>query len=89
MIIRSQNKEHIVNMDSIVLINVCEKSIYAHSEKRTFPLGDYENENKAIKVLDMIQNTYTQYATIKDGVGNVHGGFNIPKCFQMPQDSEV
>ena len=52
-------------------------------------IGTYSTEEKAIKVLDMITNAYTQYATIERGFGEVLVMYNLPKCFQMPQDSEV
>ena len=52
-------------------------------------LGTYSTEEKAIKVLDMIQNVYTQYGTIEDGLKNVYSAYNFPKVFVMPQDNEV
>lgn len=93
MIIRSQNKKVIVNLDNVrgVYFQEVEKQeeIVFKVVVENYKLGYYSTEEKAIKVLDMIQNVYTQYGTLADGLGNIHGAFNIPKCFQMPQDSEV
>ena len=52
-------------------------------------LGHYSSKEKAIKVLDMIQNAYLQYGTIADGRGNIYNAVVVPKVFQMPQDDEV
>lgn len=96
MIIRSQDKKKIVNFDVCHLSITEDHCIVATNGVVSYPseilsgiIGKYSTEEKAIKVLDMIQNTYTQYGTIEDGWRNVHGAFNLPKCFQMPQDSEV
>ena len=102
MIIRSQDKKSITNFEQLTDISIhpigTNDKYYSVVACYPFAIGDdysnmsigkYSTEEKAIKVLDMIQNAYTQYATIKDGLGTVYGAFNIPKCFQMPQDSEV
>ena len=92
MLIRSQDKKSIVNLDNIMQITVvippCSNNEYAVIGNGAV-MGTYSTEEKAIKVLDMIQNTYVQYGAIKNGFGDVHGAFNLPKVFQMPQDSEV
>ncbi|MBQ8279508.1 MAG: hypothetical protein IJZ23_06980 [Roseburia sp.] len=83
MIIRSQNKKQIVKFKKAT---ACESGdVYISGNY----MGTYSTKEKAIKVLDMIQNAYTQYGTIKNGLGSIHGAFNIPKCFQMPSDEEV
>lgn len=92
MIIRSQNKKAIVNLNMIDTIEERDNQIRYFSGggmETVGLLGQYSTEEKAIKVLDMIQNTYTQYGTLKDGFGSIHGAFNIPKCFQMPSDESV
>lgn len=100
MIIRSQDKKSILNFNNItdITIQVTKKEEYEIIACLPYSImddcgyskiGTYSTEEKAIKVLDMIQNAYTQYGTIEDGWRNVHGAFNLPKCFQMPQDSEV
>lgn len=96
MIIRSQDKKKIVNFDVCHLSITADNCIVATNGVISYPsemlsgvIGEYSTEEKAIKVLDMIQNVYIQYGTIKDGLGSIHGAFNIPKCFQMPSDEEV
>ena len=101
MIIRSQDKKTITNFRNITDIAVVAHdnefkicvyypfSVYEDNDYSKMYLGTYSTEEKAIKVLDMIQNAYTQYGTIKDGFGNIHWAFNIPKFFQMPSDEEV
>ena len=93
MIIRSQDKRKTttdlnLHIDSIEVGKENIKRVFIKSEKAG-TIGVYSAEEKAIKVLDMIQNAYTQYGTIKNGLGSIHGAFNIPKYFQMPSDEEV
>lgn len=59
MLIRSQNKKSIVNMDNIVEISVVSREIYSFCGKNHTQIGTYSTEEKAIKVLDMIQNAYS------------------------------
>ena len=90
MIIRSQDKKGFVNLENIDTVCMNDEfDIYAFNGTSKSFIGEYSTEEKAIKVLDMIQNVYIQYGTIKDGLGSIHGAFNIPKCFQMPSDEEV
>ena len=89
MLIRSQNKEMIVNVDTANHIFVGEAyrsngSLYdvCADEMR---LGYYSTKAKAMKVLDMIQKRYEECETeriYKEGV------FKIG-TFQMPEDNEV
>ena len=105
MIIRSQDKKSIINFDNCKEIRsrmiyendgtVCEIS----ADRIT--LGIYADEEKAIKVLDMIQSAYERYKmfaiTYQDGMmqklEKCHGLDEarelISSVFQMPQDSEV
>ena len=91
MIIRTQDKRSIVNLDR--LDTICNKTIRNKGEiNEQYPttihyysgvaetmgvLGNYSSEEKAIKVLDMIVECYRS-ESFTDGV-----------VFQMPQDSEV
>ena len=91
MIIRSQDKKSIVNINNVdtITINECRIQYYnGVSDSRGF-LGSYSAEEKAIKVLDMIQEVYTQYAALKKGLGVIQNAFVLPKCVEMPQDDEV
>lgn len=95
MLIRSQDKKQLIPLEDFVFSTygssiVCSKDIIEKpSELDARRIAKYSTEEKAVKVLDMIQNAYTQYGTLVDGRGSVQGAFNLPKVFQMPQDSEV
>jgi hypothetical protein len=101
MLIRAQDKVEIVNLDNIVSIYVHvikpkDKGIkeeyeteikYHEGNLNNRWLGKYSSEEKALKVLDMIQdayeNTYSQLST---------NGLLITSCkkvFNMPADEEV
>ena len=51
-------------------------------------LATYSTEEKAIKVLDMIQNKYFEHMTVENN-GAIVNVLERPKVFKMPQDSEV
>lgn len=77
MLIRSQNKKFIVKFDNIA-IQATPKGVicYDMSELESdsyISLGNYSTEEKAFKVLDMIQDAY------------INGHID----FQMPKDNEV
>lgn len=80
MWIRSQNKQVLMKVNKIDYVG--EAGILGHDDSNeTFTiLGKYSTEEKAIKVLDMIQELilYTYCS-----------GIEPKKVFQMPQDSEV
>lgn len=110
MLIRSQDKKQIIPFENFVFSTygssiICSKDIIGHpSEFAKRRVAVYSTEEKAIKVLDMIQKEYSRCVT-----GNVlmSGRINrinemaseIAECcvrnyismqvFQMPQDSEV
>lgn len=77
MLIRSQNKIFLIKFENIV-ININGKEIICWSqmnpgEDEYISLGHYSTKEKAMKVLDMIQEAY------------VNGHID----YQMPEDSEV
>lgn len=76
MWIRSQNKKYLINCKNLGIKKMLNKYVVALiSECADFyTLGSYSSEEKALKVLDEIQNR-TEYI--------------YPKAFQMPQDDEV
>ena len=79
MIIRSQNKMFIINfgqVDTVCLGGVEGKSVITFTDAQVVTLGEYSTQEKAIKVLDMIEQEY-KIELYKN------------KVFQMPQDSEV
>lgn len=100
MLIRSQNKMSLVKFENIVINinNINGKEIICWSqmnpgEDEYISLGYYSTKEKALKVLDMIQEDYSEYQIMLNfSVSYLHefkektDGFAI---FQMPEDSEV
>ena len=91
MIIRSQNARGIVNINNIDSITVKE---YSHdicafnvTMESEILLGKYSTEEKAIKVLDMIQEAYSRMEDIKCGAVQAQKYDSF--CFQMPADEYV
>lgn len=96
MLIRSQNKKQLVNFDNyngiaIAYQSECDFSVCAvyempSQEVAQVYLGNYSTEEKAMKVLDMIQNSYQYCEECKYiGIGTKQPKF----VFQMPTDEEV
>ena len=89
MIIRSQNKKCIVNLDNIMEIAVHDKKVVCSGSYSCVGLlAIYSTEEKAIKVLDMIQNKYFEHMTLEQN-GTIMGILEKPKVFQMPADEDV
>ena len=101
MLIRSQDKKVIAvleNCDSIVICkpqNIYHICTFNGVEESRTSIGIYSTEEKAIKVLDMIQEKYLSRMELDGGYDAVSGCYVqpnfwvLPKVFQMPQDSEV
>ena len=78
MLIRSQNRELLIDFNNspaigIMKVGWCAVKITCSDTDETLDIGSYSTKEKAIKVLDMIQEAY------------VNGHID----FQMPEDSEV
>ena len=77
MLIRSQNKELLVNFNVSAGIEIEERNtktvVTSYITGCSYLLGEYSTKEKALKVLDMIQDAY------------VNGHID----YQMPEDSEV
>ena len=77
MLIRSQNKELLVNFNVSAGIKIEERNtktvVTSYITGYSYLFGEYSTRAKAIKVLDMIQEAY------------VNGHID----YQMPDDSEV
>jgi len=82
MIIRSQDKRKIETFERAFVDDGC-KTVYVNG----LNMGEYSTEEKAIKVLDMIQSAYCRMEDIKCGAVQAQKYDSF--CFQMPQDSEV
>lgn len=102
MLIRSQDKKAIIKLSKIIIYQKDDEdwqilSIDTPDSEAACPiLGHYSSEEKAIKVLDMIELEYRKYLHVAGGPALMKGGmdvqpaaYNIPKVFQMPQDDEV
>lgn len=93
MWIRSQTKNALVNINFIRIINdgnyclICGATIYGYD----YELGFYSTEEKAMKVLDMIQNAITGTRfEFTDIVRDCDlAGIEIHNVFKMPKDEEV
>jgi hypothetical protein len=94
MLIRSQNKEVLATLELLFDIEVSGGVISARRDMSwCCLLGEYSTKAKAMKVLDMIQEAYSEYQIMLNfSVSYLHefkektDGFAI---FQMPEDSEV
>lgn len=87
MIIRSQNKKAIVNLNMIDTIEERDNQIRYFSGggmETVGLLGQYSTEEKAIKVLDMIEKLYVESVWTDERMIIANR-----VCFEMPQDSEV
>ena len=91
MWIKSQNKKILVDTNKIYI--ECD-SIYNHKTyfiKGDCILGEYSTKEKAMRVMDMIQNAITGTRfEFTDIVRDCDlAGIEIHNVFNMPQDSEV
>ena len=93
MLIRSQDKDKIINLQNIGSISIRFISEDGYVIDTMFPgqtgatIAHYSTEEKAIKVLDMIQNAYADYQYSK-WVG--YERETVIDCiFEMPHDDEV
>ena len=98
MLIRSQDKEILINFNNSPTIKIMGTKgdviiICSLDTYETFAIGNYSTKAKAMKVLDMIQEAYSEYQIMLNfSVSYLHefkektDGFAI---FQMPEDSEV
>ena len=63
MLIRSQNKRILINMNNVSSLEVSDNKlrIFADNGEAIYDIGEYSTKAKAIKVLDMIQEAYMDY----------------------------
>lgn len=95
MLIRSQDKEILVNIEASIVFYISSVigKKYPIFASNGYAIGFYSTKAKAMKVLDMIQEAYSEYQIMLNfSVSYLHefkektDGFAI---FQMPEDSEV
>ncbi len=69
MLIRSQNKRMIANFDNICTVSAFpekdSEDIYVEDGTGSLMVGRYSTKAKAIKVLDMIQEAYADFESVK------------------------
>ena len=69
MLIRSQNKEVLTNLNALAGIEIAEGPvktvITSYITGCSYLLGEYSNKQKAVKVLDMLQKAYTEYEMLR------------------------
>lgn len=81
MLIRSQDKKSLINMDNVTdlsVVNGSEIMACYTTDEGYRRIGKYSDKSKAIKVLDMIQDAYKS--------NSIDGDFPV---FQMPSDEEL
>lgn len=89
MLIRSQNKKYLVSTNNISFYVMDSEvicfGISGIEDGDYIILGHYETETKAMKVLDMIQEAYCKFMSVKND--DAWGGKE--SVFYMPADSKV
>lgn len=87
MLIRSQGKEILANMEGPIAIEILGdgKGHATMYWKDSYVLGDYSSKEKAMKVLDMIQEAYCKFMSVK----NDDAWDGKESVFYIPADSEV
>lgn len=69
MLIRSQNKTFLLNFSNLVVIYIAKDGedfvILRLENENRYRLGKYSSEEKALKVLDMIQEAYEDFESSK------------------------
>lgn len=92
MIIRSQDKKTLVVFENIGQLYIDNKyddksRIFTDfTDGRTAELGKYSSEDKAIKVIDNIEQHGNYLRITSLGGGNIH---DIDETFQMPLDEII
>lgn len=89
MLIRSQDKRMIANFDNICTVSAFpekdSEDIYVEDGTGSLMIGRYSTKAKAMKVLDMIQEAYCKFMSVK----NDDAWSGKESVFYMPEDSEV
>lgn len=90
MLIRSQDKETLINFNNSPAIKIMETKgniiiICSLDTYETFVIGNYSTKSKAVKVLDMIQEAYCEFMAIRNG--DMWCGKE--SIFQMPEEGSA
>lgn len=95
MLIRTQDKNRLINLNHIQYFDVNDGELRAAIiESDVFMiLGKYSTEEKALDILDKIQDAYKRQERVNqfpiEGYGLYESGYVGCEVFQMPQDEEV
>ena len=88
MLIRSQNKALLVNLDNVASICANNGNIIVDYVNRDHDsIAKYSTEEKALKVLDMIEAAVTRIWDCENKFVSVKGTDSL--IFEMPPESEV
>lgn len=89
MLIRSQNKRMIVNFENVCTVSAFSEKdsedIYIEDGAGSLMVGRYSTKEKSMKVLDMIQEVYCEFMSVK----NDDAWDGKESVFYMPVDGEV
>lgn len=101
MLIRSQDRETLINFNNSIVVNIMGiegfmKVVCSYSCKDFIVIGHYSSKEKAMKVLDMIQDAYMDFEASKitstglaaaaytgsyDTLESVNGGIKVLKGY--------
>lgn len=80
MLIRSQNKKVLTNLNALAGIEIAEGPvktvITSYITGCSYLLGEYSNKQKTVKVLDMLQKAYAEYEMLR-GMSTGMGGIMV------------
>lgn len=89
MLIRSQDKTILLNFKNSTVVYIAKNGkdfvILSLENENRYRLGKYSSEAKAMKVLNMIQEAYCKFMSVK----NDDAWSGKESVFYMPEDSEV
>lgn len=89
MLIRSQNKAFLLNFSNLTVTYIVKDDegfvISILENENRYRIGGYSSEAKAMKVLDMIQEAYCKFMSVK----NDDAWSGKESVFYMSEDSEV
>lgn len=85
--IRSQDKESLIDVNNIHYDGCIRKySIFTNIDGMSMTLGKYSSEEKALKVMDMIEDTILKCEAMRTGYAEYDFGAFV---FDMPADKDV
>ena len=92
MLIRSQDKESLIAIDGTFVeilkygdLSECSITVSTRDHSSLHVMARYSSVEKALKVLDMIQEAYCKFMSVK----NDDAWSGKESVFYMPEDSEV